>query len=285
LTGQGSLNFARSRKEEDFMNSKWVRVILIAVLCIVVFCFIATTSQIITIGELPANFIAVFLEAAVTAVITVVLLTGQSSAEEVKERNVKVFEKKSEIFQDYINIVWDIWQDHTVDSEEYLKLTSKYYKELMLYLNKKSTESIGRQLQKIGGLIGAENQEQNKSILQGCLIEIINTLSDEISLGGHVDMEIFKDLDTKMEDARTRSQRTTFKMLGIKKGTELVCKTDSSITCITKDETNKVLFHDETRSISNVAMELNNGRAANGFDWFMLNGKTLWEMRKKIENN
>jgi hypothetical protein len=267
------------------MNSKWIRVILIAVLCIVVFCFIATTSQIITIGELPANFVAVFLEAAVTAVITVVLLTGQSSAEEVKERNVKVFEKKSEIFQDYINIVWDIWQDHTVDSEEYLKLTSKYYKELMLYLNKKSTENIGRQLQKIGGLIGAENQEKNKSILQGCLIEIINTLSDEISLGGHVDMEIFKDLDIKMEDARTRSQRTTFKMLGIKKGTELVCKTDASITCITKDETNKVLFHDEIRSISNVAMELNNGKAANGFDWFMLDGKTLWEIRKKIENN
>jgi hypothetical protein len=92
------------------------------------------------------------------------------------------------------------------------------------------------------------------------------------------------DLDKKMEVARTRSQRTTFRMLGIKKGAELVCKTDPSITCITKDETNKVLFKDEIRSISNVAMELNNGKAANGFDWFMFNGKTLWEMRKKNEN-
>jgi hypothetical protein len=266
------------------MNSKWTRVILIAVLCIVVFCFIATTSQIITIAELPANFIAVFLEAAVTAVITVVLLTGQSAAEEVKERNVKVFEKKSEIFQDYINIIWDIWQDHTVDSEEYLKLTSKYYKELMLYLNKKSLEIIGQELSTIGGLIENENQDIVKENLQESLIAIINVLSDEISLGGHIDKKIFMDLDKKMEVARTRSQRTTFRMLGIKKGTELICKIDPSIICITKDETNKVLFKDEVRSISNVAMELNNGKAANGFDWFMFNGKTLWEMRKKTEN-
>jgi hypothetical protein len=158
------------------MNSKWIRVILIVVLCIVVFCFIATTSQIITIGELPANFIAVFLEAAVTAVITAVLLTGQSAAEEIKERNVKVFEKKSRIFQDYINIIWDIWQDHTVDSEEYLKLTSKYYKELMLYLNKKSLEIIGRELSTIGGLIENENQDIEKENLQKSLIAIINVL-------------------------------------------------------------------------------------------------------------
>jgi hypothetical protein len=266
------------------MNSKWTRVILIAVLCIVVFCFIAAISQIITIGELPANFIAVFLEAAVTAVITVVLLTGQSAAEEVKERNVKVFEKKSEIFQNYINIIWDIWQDHTVDSEEYLKLTSKYYKELMLYLNKKSLDIIGQELSTIGGLIENGNQDIVKENLQTSLITIINVLSDEISLGGHINKDRFMDLDKKMEVARTRSQRTTFKMLGIKKGTELVCKMDPSITCITKDETNKVLYRDEIRSISNVAMELNNGKAANGFDWFMFNGKTLWEIRKKIEN-
>jgi hypothetical protein len=249
----------------------------------VVFCFIATTSQIITVGELPANFIAVFLEAAVTAVITVVLLTGQSAAEEVKERNVKVFEKKSAIFQEYINIIWDIWQDHAVDSEEYLKLTSKYYKELMLYLNKKSLEIIGQELSRIGGFIENENQGIVKENLQKSLITIINVLSDEISLGGHIDEKRFMDLDKKMEVARTRSQRTTFKMLGIKKGTELVCKTDPSITCITNDETNKVLFRDEIRSISNVAIELNNGKAANGFDWFMFNGKTLWELRKKIE--
>jgi hypothetical protein len=61
----------------------------------------------------------------ITAVVTVLLLSGQSAAEEVKERNVKVFEKKSEIFQKYIDIVWDIWEDHTVTSEEYLQLTSK----------------------------------------------------------------------------------------------------------------------------------------------------------------
>jgi hypothetical protein len=154
----------------------------------------------------------------------------------------------------------------------------------MLYLNKRSTETIGKQLQKIGTLIDNENQEQNKKTLQGCLIEIINTLSDEISLGGHVDMGIFLDLDQKMEVARTRRQRTTFKLLKIKIGTELVYKKNSDIKCVTADENNGVEYDGKPYTISGLSNELT-GSSTNGFDYFMFNGKTLWEMRKKLENN
>jgi hypothetical protein len=159
---------------------------------------VATISEIISIEELPVNFIAAFLEAVVTAVITVVLLSGQSAAEEVKERNVKVFELKSKIFQDYINTVWRIWEDHNVNKKEYLELTSVYYKTLMIYLKKEALVIIGESLDKIGNYINS-NEIKDYTTLRDCIFKIINTLSKELSLGGQIDLEIYEKLEKRME--------------------------------------------------------------------------------------
>lgn len=169
---------------------------MIALLCVVVFCMVATTSRIFEIGELPFNFVAALLEAVITAVITVVLLSGQSAAEEVKERNVKVFEKKAEIFQNYINIVWNIWEDRSVSKEEYLELTDAYYKTLMIYLKKKSLQEIGRSLSEMGDCI--TSTEDNYQKLRDSIFRIINTLSEELSLGGAIDIPIYEELEKKM---------------------------------------------------------------------------------------
>lgn len=263
------------------MNSKLLRMFLFILLLAVVFCLIATTFKVFTVDDLPLNFIAALLEAVVTAIITVVLLSGQSAAEEVKERNVKVFEKKSEIFQDYIDIVWNIWEDHTVTSEEYLQLTSLYYKKLMLYLNKKSLRIIGEKLSAIGKLIDNENQTERKAELQDSLINIINTLSDEISLGGHIETDLFKDLDQKMEVARTRRQNRTFKTLKIKIGTELVFKNDPNIRCKTFDEKNGVEYEGKRYTISGLSNELTKS-STNGFAYFMLDGNILSEINRNV---
>jgi hypothetical protein len=179
------------------MKSKWVKIILISLLCVVVFCLVATTSKIFVIGELPFNFVAALLEAVITAVITVVLLTGQSTAEEVKERNVKVFELKSKIFEDYIEKVWQIWDDKNVSKDEYIELTSLYYQTLMIYLNKKSLQEIGNNLYIIGNYIDAQNSS-NITELRNSIFSIINTLSRELSLGGEIDIEIYEKLEQKM---------------------------------------------------------------------------------------
>lgn len=183
------------------LKSKWTKPLLLALLCLVVFCLVATVSQIISIEELPINFIAAFLEAVVTAVITVVLLSGQSAAEEVKERNVKVFEKKSQIFQDYIDTVWKIWEDADVSKEEYLELTTIYYKTLMIYLKKESLKLIGESLIKMGGCICMKSSN-NYLVLRDCIFTIINTLSKELSLGGEIDINIYEQLEKKIKLCR-----------------------------------------------------------------------------------
>ena len=132
-------------------------------------------------------------------------MNGQSSAEEVKERNVKVFEKKTEIFQDYIDTVWEIWEDHFVTGDEYLKMTSAYYKELMLYLKKDSLKKIGECLKSIGTVI--KQDVQDEAILRDNICSIINVLCDELSLGGRIDSDLFKDLDEngKMPEKNVRN--------------------------------------------------------------------------------
>jgi hypothetical protein len=182
-------------------KSKWTKALLLALLCLVVFCMVATISQIISVEELPINFIAAFLEAVVTAVITVVLLSGQSAAEEVKERNVKVFEKKAEIFQNYIDIVWKIWEDKNVSKEEYLELTTIYYKTLMIYLKKESLTIIGESLVTIGDYID-KNSENDSLVLRDCIFRIINILSEELSLGGHIDVTVYEKLEKKINLCR-----------------------------------------------------------------------------------
>jgi hypothetical protein len=179
-------------------KSKWTKPLLLALLCLVAFCLVATISQMISVEDLPINFIAAFLEAVVTAVITVVLLSGQSAAEEVKERNVKVFEKKSEIFQNYIDMVWKIWEDSNVSKEEYLELTTVYYKTLMIYLKKESLILIGESLVKMGDYIDKKSND-DYLILRGCIFTIIKTLISEISLGGEIDIKIYERLEKKIK--------------------------------------------------------------------------------------
>jgi hypothetical protein len=171
------------------------RTFIIAALCLVVFCAIAVVFKVFPLGELPASFIGAALGAVITGVVTLILLDGQAKAQEVKERNVKVFEQKSAIFQEYIKQVWTIWADQKVTSEEFEELTAGYYSRLMLYLNEKSISSISGHLVNIGNCI---DRETDYIKLRNNVIGIINILSDEIKLGGKIKVEEVEELDNKM---------------------------------------------------------------------------------------
>jgi hypothetical protein len=173
------------------------RTLIIAFLCLVGFCVIAVIFKVFPLGELPASFTGAALGAVITGVITVILLEGQSRAQEIKERNVKVFEQKSAIFQEYINQVWQVWADQKVTAEEFQKLTADYYSKLMIYLKDESIGKISDCLAKIGDCIDREAVDDYKT-LRDNVIEIINVLSDEINLGGKINKQKVEELDGKM---------------------------------------------------------------------------------------
>jgi len=263
-------------------DAKNVVIVVVSVFCIIAFFVLAGVTKAISIFEIPSSFLGAAAGAAITAVVTLLLLQGQTRAQEVKERNVAVFNDKSRIFKEFIKRIWETWEDHQVSSDEYWELTSVFYQELMLYLNKNSQQIIGGALLEIGECLDEDaNEKKIEEKLRVNIVKIIDTLIEELSLGGKIDSDLFEKLDKKMEVARnSRKVNNTFRTLGIKKGSELVFKKDPSITCITEDEINKVKFRDAIRTISNVATELNNGTPVNGFLWFTYNGKLLADMRK-----
>jgi len=128
--------------------------------------------------------------AILTAIITVLLLSQQSSSEEVKERNVRVFEEKSERFNTFINKLWEIWDDRIVSLEELNELIKLVSKDIVLYTKPETVDIILLKLITI-----AEQATPDKSsikdteatkIIQQNIFDIINELAKEIGLGGEL---------------------------------------------------------------------------------------------------
>lgn len=265
------------------MNGKGkVWLIFVSVLCMIGFLAVSVVFNVFPLGDMPAAFVGAALGAVITAVVTALQLSSQSGAEELKERNVEVFKKKSEIFSEYIDAVWQAWEDRKLSAEEYKDLVGNYYKKLMLYMKKTSADSVGESLMNIGHLANKEDDmnEKDEETLLNSFIKIINILGEEISLGGQVEVDpkLFKNLDKEVGEAkaRSRSSNRSFATLGIKRGTELVLKRNPEVICITVDDKNLVRYKGDELKISALATrEL--GRSANGFAEFTVNGKSLME--------
>lgn len=64
----------------------------------IIFLMTAVVFEILELGSLPAQFFGTLLGVVITAIITVLLLQGQTKSEESRERNLMVFEKKQEVY-------------------------------------------------------------------------------------------------------------------------------------------------------------------------------------------
>jgi hypothetical protein len=162
------------------------------------FCVIAVVFNVMPLDVLPVNFIGATLGALIGALITLVLLRGQTDIEEKKGKDIRILEAKTKVFQDFIKAVWKVLEDQVITIEEFQNLTSQYYQSLMIYLKdgkKKNTDEdkplkiIGDALSAMGGKIDKNSFEDTKE-LRGNIVTIINTLSVEIDLGGEIDTKI-----------------------------------------------------------------------------------------------
>lgn len=77
--------------------------------------------------------------------------------------------------------------------------------------------------------------------------------------------------------------QTTFELLGIPVGSQLVFTRDSSVVCTVADKTNQVRYMNKQYSISGLAVELLSYNA-NGYKYFMFEDETLWARRVRLIN-
>ena len=181
-------------KDNEKTGFNYKSAIIVSIVAIVAICVVSIIFGVISPDALPLNYVGAALSSLIGALITLVLLRGQTDIEEKKGKDIKILEKKTEVFQDYIKYVWGVWKDQRITIEKFQILTSKYYKNLMIYLEEERLEQIGKALSTMGRNIGKDSYE-DVSELRASIICIINILSDELELGGHINPGIMDEHD------------------------------------------------------------------------------------------
>lgn len=143
--------------------------------------------QIFEFGSLPMQFYGALIGVVITAIITVFLLQGQTATEEMKEQNMKVFEKKTEIFSDFMDNLWEIWKKKNISMEEIVDIIGRVSRDIIPYTKPSTTKELLGYLNAIADSI---NKEDLPEKIDENVFNIINVLSKEIGLGGELNAEV-----------------------------------------------------------------------------------------------
>ncbi len=166
----------------------------------VFFIGVSIFSRLSTGNELPGQISGALLEAVITALLTYVLLSGQASQEEIKERNVKVFEEKTIKYNNFITKLWEIWEDRKITLEELNELVKIISRDIILYTKQETVEKILISLNRIADLSNSNDKNIDASkLIQNEVFNIINQLALEINLGGEITEKIQNQLNS-LED-------------------------------------------------------------------------------------
>ena len=180
---------------------------IVCLLCIAVFCVISITGNIFTLDELPTRFMVALLGAIITALITLILLRGQFMAEEVKERNVKVFKKKSKLYENYIEKLNQIIEKQPIKIKYFEDIQSEFYSKLVLYLKNKFQKVITGCFAEMASCVEMsindhfetdKEKTDNFDKLRENIIKIINVLVKDLGLAGKIDIDLLMDTEEKV---------------------------------------------------------------------------------------
>jgi len=173
----------------------------VAIIAFIGLCIVSVVLRVFLPDAFPSNLIGAVLGAVIGAIITFILLVGQTShqidleenkrkLEEDKIRNIHILEMKTKVFKEFINSVWKVWEDQIITIEKFEELTGQYYKNVMIYLKEESKlKAIGNALTNIGNKIDKTTYTDSLELREN-IVTIINTLSEDIGLGGKIDMDI-----------------------------------------------------------------------------------------------
>jgi hypothetical protein len=153
------------------------------ILSITVLLFLAVTvaTRLYKIEDLPLQTVGALLGSVVTALITYYLLIGQSKSEEEKEKNVSVFQTKSEKYEIFINYIWEIWNDRTITTLEFTELIKSFSKNVLLYAKEETISSILDNLDFISTKITEKEIDNSHEILKE-IFKIINKLAEDLGV-------------------------------------------------------------------------------------------------------
>lgn len=120
------------------------------VLGFIVFISIALITRLFNSADLPVQISGALLEAVVTALITYFLLSGQTSQEKERDKDVRIFEEKVTVYSEFSEKLWGmITDDNEVSNEELIELRKLCFSKLVFYLNDTQIKCISDEIRQI----------------------------------------------------------------------------------------------------------------------------------------
>ncbi|MBR5396093.1 MAG: hypothetical protein IK144_13565 [Bacteroidaceae bacterium] len=175
-----------------FRENKTFISLLMGCLCLLaLFVGVATASGSWPGTDASAQILSALAGAVVAAIITLFLLLGQTSSEEKKERNTKVFEEKLRIYQAFLHCLYEVIKDGEVSEEEAIRLQFQT-SFITMHTDSEHIKVIAQQVQSIVSDLknkegnpnntknDAENNARNNENLMRCLFVIVEEFKKEL---------------------------------------------------------------------------------------------------------
>lgn len=138
---------------------------------------IAVLFRIFSVSDVWAQMFAALIGAIITMIITFLLLRGQTSSEEEKERKSKVFEEKLRIYKEFLNKLCDVVKDMKIESEEEIELEFQVAN-IAMHTSSESISVISDQVRDIIVAIKKGESDSNEMLKQ--LFVIADTFYKEL---------------------------------------------------------------------------------------------------------
>lgn len=106
----------------------------------------AVLFRVFDVEILPSQFFGALIGVVITAIITVFLLKGQSESEMQRDKDVRVFEEKIQVYSEFTDKMWAMLDDGVVTSEELKDLRKICFRRLVFYLNSNQVKEIYKQI-------------------------------------------------------------------------------------------------------------------------------------------
>lgn len=154
-------------------NDKLLWPVILALVAFV----IAVLFRIFSLSDIWAQMFGAFIGAMITVIITLLLLKSQTSSEEEKERNSKIFEEKLRIYQEFLKKLCEVVKGMNIEKSKEIELEFQV-SYIAMHTSYESLAEISKQVREIITAIKEGDSERNKMLKQ--LFVIADTFYKEL---------------------------------------------------------------------------------------------------------
>ena len=264
----------------SFIKNKTFEYVFVFLIIIVLFTAIASYFYYKSDNAVGPNLITAFVGVVISALVTLVLLKGQTKDEEEKERNLKLYNTKLQVYSDFVYDMYEFLRDNQVTEEEFSSLRTRLLGKVCFYVNNKDVlKRIEKELKNIKELNDDGKMAHAFAGITGILQEDLNrnnNYEEVLSLWGK-----FEEIsgNTKKDTVQSQSPKDAVPVQTKNENNHVGDKQNDSANTESYVETNNVAEQSETTSDYSQKLEENTWHfnAWDGRQFEQLDSKSLKE--------